>query len=162
MVPDGQSCRAKSSCYLQNSHGAGSGTVHFSPLSLSTISLISRSRGYPRTCASSKRTASGPPIGVVALEMLRTPTPPQTFPQGLLGISLLAASSSFWFPTGGGNVFEQLLHKASLTYISHSSNCGCNKPFRISSNSINSNSLFSYMCMRRWSSSEELAISVLV
>lgn len=154
MVPDGQSCRAKSSCYLQSSHGAGSGTVHFPPLSPSTISLISGGRGYPRSCASSKRTASGPPVGVVALEMWWL-MPPQTFSWRLLGISLLVASSNFWFPTGGGSVFEQLLHKASITYISHSSICSCNKPFRISSNSP-----FSYMCIRRWSSSEELAISV--
>jgi len=113
MVPDGQSCRAKSSCYLQSSHGAGSGTVHFPPLSPSTISLISGGRGYPRSCASSKRTASGPPVGVVALEMWWL-MPPQTFSWRLLGISLLVASSNFWFPTGGGSVFEQLLHKQAL------------------------------------------------
>lgn len=70
-------------------------------------------RGYPRSCASSKRTASGPPVGVVALEMWWL-MPPQTFSWRLLGISLLVASSNFWFPTGGGSVFEQLLHKQAL------------------------------------------------
>lgn len=59
MVPDGQSCRAKSSCYLQSSHGAGSGTVHFPPLSPSTISLISGGKRIPQKLCLLKENSVG-------------------------------------------------------------------------------------------------------